>query len=55
MTEIEQECPFCGGTDIKMVENGPTDEWCSMCRECEACGPISDSKMSATRIWNERA
>ena len=54
-TEIEEPCPFCDSTEINVVENDSTDEFCLICRECQACGPITDSKLSAIRTWNERA
>lgn len=49
-------CPFCGGTDIHIVENGP-DGFSITCKDCNAWvdNMFEDmTKEQAIELWNRR-
>ena len=55
MTELKP-CPFCGGTDIHIVENGP-DGFSITCKDCNAWvdNIFEDmTKEQAIELWNRR-
>ena len=50
-------CPFCGGTDLKVVRDDVAylsgAAWIVLCL-CGACGPNQSDKESAVMAWNQR-
>lgn len=58
-------CPFCGGVDCDIYEDGETDV-CIMCGDCGAQGPATrigcrdeddgdiDLEAEAVELWNKR-
>lgn len=49
-------CPFCGGTDIHIVENGP-DGFSITCKDCNAWVDNIFEDMTeeqAIELWNKR-
>ena len=52
---ILKPCPFCGSTNISVVEAGiRTDIWFVQCEDCTATFPHFDSKAEAVMAWNRR-
>jgi len=52
-------CPFCGFTEIDVVEVGSIfhdipAQYHAECWSCEACGPDADSEAKAIERWNDR-
>ena len=54
VTELKP-CPFCGGTDLRVVDPPVCDEWVVECA-CDANGPIANpTPEDAIETWNMRA
>jgi Lar family restriction alleviation protein len=52
-------CPFCGSVDILVVyDDYPTEGeekyWAMGCLECQAVGPLCETKEEAIPAWNRR-
>lgn len=55
MTEL-RSCPFCGGKDIHIVENGP-DGFSITCKDCNVWVDNIFEDMTeeqAVELWNRR-
>lgn len=54
MLEELKPCPFCGGTELEVME---IDEGFSAvaCDTCDAIGPMGQGDEEAKREWNQRA
>ena len=42
-------CPFCFHKECALIKSGAV--YLVKCRNCEACGPISQNKDRAVRMW----
>lgn len=51
----EAPCPFCGCTEAEPVQDPETDDWRVECAECNSTGPLSDTRLSSIRAWDERS
>ncbi|MEF8793933.1 Lar family restriction alleviation protein [Thiohalorhabdus sp.] len=54
MTEAPKPCPFCGGTELEVMD---IDEGYAAiaCDTCDAFGPMGLGAEGAWREWNHRA
>ena len=53
MDEVLKPCPFCGGTDLDLVD---IDEgyFAIACGLCDAFGPMGQGEDGAMTEWNQR-
>ena len=61
MNKIDKPCPFCGGTNIRVVtmtsENWSEDHYCAVCVNCGASSSVTKAYLSyddAIDGWNKR-
>lgn len=47
-----KECPFCGSTDVEVLEI-VVRAWSGKCKTCDTLGPEEDSEEFAALAWNK--
>ena len=52
----EKSCPFCRSTNVSVSEYGRSldTQFHVHCNECQADGPIANTKAEAITLWNDR-
>lgn len=53
MDQELKPCPFCGGTDLDLVDIGEGFTAIA-CNTCDAFGPMGPGEEGAAAEWNER-
>lgn len=51
MSDAMKRCPFCGSTNVDVVDGGGNKFWVT-CFTCLSCGPESGSEEIAVQKWN---
>jgi Lar family restriction alleviation protein len=47
-------CPFCGGTDIRVVAPNGNDDYWAQCTKCCAESGVKTGRDAAIAAWNRR-